>query len=388
MAKVVNCESRKAIEPCNKCNQCKAVISGSSLDVIELDAASNRGIDDIRSLREKVMLAPSSAAKKVYIIDEAHMLTTEASNAFLKTLEEPPDHVLFILATTNPEKLPETVRSRLTNVVFRKANSDEIARQLTRVMKGEKIKAADSAIEEIAKASDGSFRDAVKIVEQLSLSTKYIKKSAVEEYLDQNKAQTPDLLIEHLGKGDVKAALTEVENLVAGGLVVKSFIDKLLERLKEALLVRAGLEGQALPAFAKDELIFLIELLMIARNEVSNSPLPQLPLEIAVVKFCDQKPKEEPKENLKEIGGDVWTKILSGAKEKDTKVEALLRAARPLGFDGKTLKLGVYYQFHKERLEVNAIRQTLEDIVAEILGGPVRVSYVLLSRPGNGSIIN
>ncbi len=132
LAKVINCENRKAksIEPCNKCEQCKLIDSGGNIDVIELDAASNRGIDDIRSLRDAVRLSPAKARKKVYVIDEAHMLTTEASNALLKTLEEPPDHVIFILATTNPEKLIGTIRSRTTDVRFKRANSEQTFHQV------------------------------------------------------------------------------------------------------------------------------------------------------------------------------------------------------------------------------------------------------------------
>src|SRR3990167_6143081 len=131
LAKIVNCENPPAGgEPCNICDQCISIAKGENLDVIELDAASHRGIDDIRALRDAVKLSPAKAKKKVYIIDEAHMLTTEASNALLKTLEEPPSHVVFILATTNPEKLIETIRSRAVNINFRKATPPELASSL------------------------------------------------------------------------------------------------------------------------------------------------------------------------------------------------------------------------------------------------------------------
>src|SRR5260221_3257151 len=146
LAKVINCENLPAGgEPCNNCEACLSIIKGTNIDVIELDAASNRGIDDVRSLKETIMLAPSASKKKGYIIDEAHMLTTEAANALLKTLEEPPAHVIFILATTNPEKLPGTVRSRLVNVAFQKASHEEIKRQISRVAKGEKLKIEETA---------------------------------------------------------------------------------------------------------------------------------------------------------------------------------------------------------------------------------------------------
>src|SRR5258708_21875964 len=170
LAKVINCTSRSetSIEPCNKCASCISITKGNNIDILELDAASNRGIDDVRSLKEGISLAPAASKKKVYIIDEAHMLTVEAANAFLKTLEEPPDHVVFILATTNPEKLPDTVVSRLTRVDFSRATADDIARQLTRVALGEKIKIEKEAIIKISKKADGSFRDAVKILESIS----------------------------------------------------------------------------------------------------------------------------------------------------------------------------------------------------------------------------
>src|SRR3972149_1568040 len=146
LAKIINCESTSLKlrgpgkkEPCNKCFQCTSIIKGSNLDVVELDAASHRGVDEVRIIRDAVKLAPAKAENKVYIIDEAHMLTTEASNALLKTLEEPPEHVFFVLATTNPEKLSETIRSRTFNISFNKASVEEVVRSLQRVIRREKI---------------------------------------------------------------------------------------------------------------------------------------------------------------------------------------------------------------------------------------------------------
>src|SRR3972149_3454196 len=153
----------KDVEPCNECGMCLAITSGSAPDVVEIDAASNRGIDEIRDLREKVRLAPMQAKNKVYIIDEVHMLTAEAANALLKTLEEPPEHVYFILATTNPEKIIETIRSLTTFIPFKKATIEELVRSLTRVVSGEKLKIPNETLGLIAKAAGGSFRDAVTI---------------------------------------------------------------------------------------------------------------------------------------------------------------------------------------------------------------------------------
>jgi len=171
VAKVINCELRiknqesstKNIEPCNKCESCVSITEGRNLDVLEIDAASNRGIDEIRELKEKIKLSPVSARFKVYIIDEVHMLTTEAFNALLKTLEEPPAHAIFILATTEMEKLLPTIVSRCARVDFAKATNEEIAHSLERVIKGEKLKIADADkfVSLIAGSSEGSFRDAL-----------------------------------------------------------------------------------------------------------------------------------------------------------------------------------------------------------------------------------
>ena len=165
LAKIVNCTKNKELaEPCNSCDQCKSVDSGSNLDVLEIDAASHRGIDDIRALRDAVKLSPISAKKKVYIIDEAHMLTTEASNALLKTLEEPPRHVMFILATTNPEKLIETIRSRCQIIHFKKASPEELERSLARIVKGENYKVDKEGLRLIAKVTATRFINTNKAI--------------------------------------------------------------------------------------------------------------------------------------------------------------------------------------------------------------------------------
>ena len=185
MAKVINCEKsqEKIGEPCNQCDQCKAITAGTSLDVLEIDGASNRGIDDIRELRERVRLAPSSAKNRIYIIDEVHMLTTEAFNALLKTLEEPPAHAYFILCTTDPQKVPETIISRCTRIVFKQATSQETLDKLQRIVKEENLTVEDGALSLLAKEARGSFRDAVKLLEQAASKEKKISLGDVKEML-------------------------------------------------------------------------------------------------------------------------------------------------------------------------------------------------------------
>ena len=168
VAKVVNCTAkRKDIEPCNKCEQCISITNGSNVDVLEIDAASNRGIDEIRDLKEKIRLSPMEADLKVYIIDEVHMLTTEAFNALLKTLEEPPDHAMFILCTTQAQKVPATIISRSQRFDFKRVSEKDIVGLLNSVKKDLQAQIAPEALSLIARAAEGSFRDSLSIFDQI-----------------------------------------------------------------------------------------------------------------------------------------------------------------------------------------------------------------------------
>lgn len=276
IAKSLNClsnsTSRKASrgEPCNKCEQCTSISNGNNIDVIEMDAASNRGIDDIRILRDVVKLSPSKAKTKIYIIDEAHMLTTEASNALLKTLEEPPEHVYFILATTNPEKLINTIRSRATMISFNKASPSEIIRSLKRIIKAEKIKISDSNLELIVKIAKGSFRDAVKILERVSTEgTNFLKveTSSVAE------------IIKDIEEKDKKNIFTNIQKSISQGLTVIYLIEEILEVLRNKLLNKEDTN------LSKQSLVYLIELLIKAIDQTKISPIEELPLELAFFKW-------------------------------------------------------------------------------------------------------
>jgi DNA polymerase-3 subunit gamma/tau len=396
LAKIINCESKKP--PCNKCEQCKSITRGANIDVVEIDAASHRGIDDVRSLRDAVKLAPSSSKKKVYIIDEAHMLTTEASNALLKTLEEPPDHVIFVLATTNPEKLIGTIRSRATEIIFTLPKIAEIVRSLGKVVKGEKIKIGKEALELIAQAAKGSFRDATKILEQAVIEKVSFDPAKLGSYLLRIKRSEAIDLIDLLIKKDVQGAIKQVEKVAGQGGSMLDYCQEILTGLQTALLVKVGIGEGDLAGFSKNDLVCLLELFSQAAGEIRTNPIEQLPLELAVVKWCEkEKPvrpvRPEPVEpagesktkpatqslptKLSAITDEVWKSILAQVRPVNTSIEALLRAARPMNFDGKVLTLGVYYRFHKERLEEQVHRRVLEDIVGQVLGNPVRVVCTL-----------
>ena len=436
LAKVINCDrnDKKLGEPCNECSQCSAITKGNHVDIIEMDAASNRGIDDIRNLRDSVLLAPSMARKRIYIIDEAHMLTTEAANAFLKTLEEPPSHVVFIFATTEPQRLPQTVRSRLFNVNFGRATNEEIARQLERVAKGEKVEVGPKLLEAIASVSDGSFREAIKIFEELVLMQGISTYEGGKDYLNRRAGGDPLVLLKSIADRDGKRSLELVEQMAGEGVDMAGFIEQMLIRLRGDVLGKQGVVGHEQIAFLEaHESLELLDVLLEVQSRVNKSGMSQLPLEIAVARWChdimlthrpDKPDKEQTqsrqagKKKVNKAGnGDgggkpgsrigvrddngevrdgkesvnvkipdgkvedsVWYKILNETRARDAKVEALLRAARPLGYGAGALSIGVYYQFHKERLETAKIRTLFEDICAEQLGDRVRVSYVLKDR--------
>ncbi len=412
LAKAANCLQPQDGEPCGKCENCKEITTGTALDLIEIDAASNRGIDDIRDLREKIKLSPVKCKFKVYIIDEVHMLTTEAFNALLKTLEEPPAHAIFILCTTVPEKLPETIISRCTRFIFKKAKPEEIITSLKRVTKGEKIKVEKGVLEQIANSVDGSFRDAHKILEQVTVSKGEITLRNTQKTLGQAEELLPVKLLAILAEKDVKAALKEVDRIVRSGGDLAFFTQEILKRLREGLLAQIGIEDGEQPKEIAEldinEIKVLINLFSKSAAELKLSPIPQLPLELAVIEWCiSDKDKEEKPEKINEAkakketlptrekdqfslpksNGELkqieerWQEILENIRPMNHSVEALLKAARPVGFDGGSLTLEVFYKFHKDRLETEKCRQIVEEVVSQTLGSQVKLRCILGEKP-------
>jgi len=455
LAKVINCEKIRTggVEPCNKCNQCISISKEENIDVVEMDAASNRGIDDVRSLREMIRLSPASAKKKVYIVDEAHMLTAEASNAFLKTLEEPPEHVVFILATTNPEKLIETIRSRTTIIKFNKATIEEIVRSLKRVAKGEKIETAEEVLKLIAKAANGAFRDGHKLLETLVTDGVDLNKSdSVEDYLFKSKTASPEILLGYLKDCKTKEAVDYIEQAVGQGVSMTVLTDSLIEYV-HAIMLEKVKSGKTEEDLSVVKLASLIHSLYVVKEELKLAALEQVPLQLAVIEWCEnnnnsieeynksngnvdngnkseiggktfsedktntgikdftaQTPEDTTKGSEEEVSkktgkvptdgvaenqeaatiaqlkDGVWRQLLSEIRPKNASTEALLRAARPMEFDGKVLSLGVFYSFHKEKLESNPHRIILEEALSHQLGFQVRVSCVL-TQPDKKEII-
>jgi DNA polymerase-3 subunit gamma/tau len=298
LAKAVNCLSEGDEKPCNRCSICQAINEGRLLDLIEIDAASNRGIDEIRDLREKVGFRPNEAQYKVYVVDEVHMLTNEAFNALLKTLEEPPPHVIFVLATTEPHKIPATILSRCQRFDFRRASLSDLQRKLNHICESEGIAIEEAALELIARSAAGSFRDAESLLDQLaSYGDDEITLAQVQAVLGTVSSQAIGKLVEHLVKRDVAGGLDLINQVIGDGVDPRQFNRELLEYLRGLLLIKAGngasllnvtaevlaeMENQARQLSTK-ALLRTVRFFNQASLDLKASLQPQLPLELAFI---------------------------------------------------------------------------------------------------------
>ena len=281
LAKTINCTSPKDFSPCEKCEICMEIKEGRLIDLIEIDAASNRGIDEMRDLKEKINFAPSRAKNKIYIIDEVHMLTKEAFNALLKTLEEPPDHVYFILATTEVHKIPETILSRCQRFDFKRIAEDTIVSHLKFIAKEEGVNAEDGALELIAYNADGGMRDAIGLFEKLIVDGA-LTESHVCEVLSISGYASIEKLYDFLKNGDSVLGLKEVQSLYGDGFDLINFNKNFLEFLRKKMI--ASVEGGDSAKTAR--LLKLIDNFQESYGKTKYATIAQLPLEIAVVKSC------------------------------------------------------------------------------------------------------
>lgn len=294
IAKIVNCVGKKRVgfEPCNTCDACESITNGTNLDVLEIDAASNRGIDEIRDLKEKIRLTPVSAKKKVYIIDEVHMLTTEAFNALLKTLEEPPNHAMFIMCTTEPHKVPATIISRCFHLSFLVANLDEIVHSLKRITAAESIDIEEPVLYEIARIADGGFRDAAKILEEVFLVSngqRITPEIFAKVHKTGNLVYYVNELLLSLTTLQTKKALETVKTVLGQGVDMKYFLQIALTELDRKLLAFYGVEKTSESSLNLNlrEITDLSNILSKAYQETKNSVISQLPLELAIIEYTN-----------------------------------------------------------------------------------------------------
>ena len=231
LAKALNCEQGPTPTPCDHCDNCQRITAGTSMDVIEIDAASNRGIDEIKTLRDQLAFAPVNSRYKVYIIDEVHMLTTEAFNALLKSLEEPPEHVVFILATTDPHKVPATIHSRCQRFDFRRVTVEDIIEHLAMVAQASNIAIDQEALRLIAIQAEGGMRDALSLLDQCGVMSKNITTTTVREVLGIVGREALRDLAASIGRQDLSAALEKLNFLLEQGKDVRQVISELADSM-------------------------------------------------------------------------------------------------------------------------------------------------------------
>ncbi|MFA5009869.1 MAG: DNA polymerase III subunit gamma/tau [Patescibacteria group bacterium] len=301
LARSVNCLNSEHGEPCGKCTHCVAFDNNQMMDLIEIDAASNRSIDNIRELISKIALAPSQGKYKIYVIDEAHQLTKEASNALLKTLEEPPAHAIFVLATTDPDKLLPTIISRCQRFDFRYVPMNEAAKHLAEVAKSESISISSDGLEFIARQSGGSLRDAMGLLEQASFMEGEITQAKLTEWLGLVDWQTVYEMTEWLVDDRSKEILAKVDELYHNGYDLNRLTATWIALVRQILATKLGNQGQ-LPItkeqvqqlmrladkLSVQKIVVMMQELMWAGQEIKSAVVPQTPLEIAVVKLAGQ----------------------------------------------------------------------------------------------------
>lgn len=299
LAKALNCDSGPTAHPCGSCINCERIAAGSSMDVFEIDAASNRGIEEIKSLREQMAFAPVNGRYKIYIIDEVHMLTTEAFNALLKTLEEPPAHVIFILATTDPHKIPATIHSRCQRFDFRRVTVDEITEHLAMVAEKSSIKAQPDALRLIAIQAEGGMRDALSLLDQCAVMADEITVAVVREVLGIVGRESLRELVAAVGRQDVAGALEKINFLLEQGKDVKQVLTELTEYLRALLMYQAVPNYQEIyltdtaeelaknvPLFSKDRIMAAQERLHQAINELKYTMRPRITAELCLFDLC------------------------------------------------------------------------------------------------------
>jgi len=431
LAKALNCTQGPTATPDKTCHACVAIANGTSLDVIEMDAASQRGIDDIREIRERVILQPAEGRYKVYILDEAHQLTSAAFNALLKLIEEPPPHLVFVFCTTDLHQMLDTVRSRCQTFVFARPRLPELVRLLRRVADGEGIEAPDQALALIARGARGSYRDAVSTLDQLASATEgKVTVQTVLQLLGAVEEEALFRLCDLVVDRDTAGALTFVEELAEQGQDLGRLVTDLLEHLRHLLLVQhMGEVPESLPVteetrerlraqanqLGEGVVLRLCDLLAVAVDDMRQGGDPRLPLELALVKVTrpaadlsreslayrvellehrpsspvveeapappppSEPPPEPPSVDLEALQ-EAWQRsVLPAITERSIPTGTMLAEAHPVELEGDELVLEFppSASFHRQLAEEPKNATLLRDALYEVTGRRLAVSFAV-----------
>ena len=324
LARAINCLNPKDGEPCNECEICKGALSGSLTDIVEMDAASNNSVEDIRSIREEVNFLPTKAKYRVYIIDEVHMLSTGAFNALLKTLEEPPEHVKFILATTEPQKLPATILSRCQRFDYKRISNEDIIKRLEIVCKESNIEATKGALDIIATLSEGAMRDALSILERcIQDGENKIDEDKIKDLVGIPKITFVNSIIQAILEYDVDKALKKVEEILKEGKDISQFIWEMIKYVKDILIYQAVGKLELYneeeleqiktisEAVSKDKLVDMVYQLSELENNIKFSTQKTIMFQAGMIKLCNQQ-----------------ADISKGIEERVEKIEKYLKSGK------------------------------------------------------------
>ncbi|TAM61145.1 DNA polymerase III subunit gamma/tau [bacterium] len=430
LARCINCVHGPTAEPDNTCENCLAILEGRALDVLEIDAASNRGIDEIRELREKVKFAPSTMRRKVYIIDEAHMLTREGANAFLKTLEEPPEHVVFIMATTEPEKLPVTVLSRCQRYSFRRIAIPVMLERLRHIAAAEGFTFTEEALGQIAYRADGGLRDALTMLEQAAaFGDGQVDAETVAAAFGQSTREWARSLVQAVCDADAAAALDAVSGASDAGAEMVNLMREVISSLRQLLVARLNPEVLASELAPEDarwaaehaegvpqgRLVRGLKLLADAMADARRSGLPRLELEVAMLRLllaadeapaakpephaAPAPPKPEPRlpapaqasppppapapapaagePSVQKVLG-IWEQVRARVAERSAPVNGMLAAAEPRSVSGGVLTLEFTNTIAADAVRDNA--PLVEEALLDLLSVPLKVSIHVQKR--------
>lgn len=405
LAKALNCEKGPVPVPCQNCISCRDITSGRSLDVLEIDGASNRGIEEIRQLRENIKFSPVHGHFRIYIIDEVHMLTPEAFNALLKTLEEPPLHVKFIFATTAPQRLPATILSRCQRFNFRLISVKEIIRQLKQILREEKLDISDNALYQIACEAQGSMRDAESILDQLvAFGDKKIEEKDVFLLLGRVSKDILFKFIESILSGDFPGVISHFNQIVDKGESPHQLLVDVVSHLRNLLFIKLGKAGEAqldiieenlsvlrkhAAMIGEKEIISLIDTLSSASQDMKWSSSPRLVMEVTLIKIvhdirgrnseADTHPSSAHTQikvvsssksdglNLDKIRSR-WPQVIEKVKKEKMTAGACLIEGEPVKFHYPVLTISFEneFGFHRETIEKIENKRIVENVLREI----------------------
>lgn len=397
IAKGVNCLEGITDEPCNICENCLEISNGNFLDLIEIDAASNRGIDEIRQLKEKINYKPTKGRKKVYIIDEVHMLTKEAFNALLKTLEEPPEHVLFILATTEPDKILPTIISRCQRYDFKTVNYSDMREKLIYICKNEGYDIDEESLMAIYESSGGSMRDSISILERVLVNSerKEIKIEEVESILGITSVKLIDNFLELVNENKKNESVELLEKIWKDSLDIELFFKDLAKRSKEKIVsgnlsVDRGLEiidtvYDVLGKFRFEEDKKLLGYVILNKLLTKEEKVKEVVVEkiVKVSEIIESKEKVENAEEYLNIPferfKEAWEKIVSEAKKRKISFGAFLVKAYPKDSKDGVIKIGFSndQSFSRDMMDSEPYKTIFKEVVEKIFNSKVNIKYEL-----------